>query len=506
MVYSSLSQQKVPVRVALEPACNVLNSFSLLNEVGKLTGLNNKVVQMAAALSPEQRHTNWLVFEGLRDALLLEQEQYPDFPAYLKNLRTQAPGKIRDRVLERLQGRYARRASSFGAEHGAVAPDTARLLSDEQAYLTCVEYTQANTPFDAALQREVHSLLNDAPALHALLVSHLEALWQMPFEAEWKRVQSSLRWQVSMFTHSLDEEEETSVGEIFYSLTGRELPSDVTSQLVEAKEIILVPSWHMGRNVLLWESDARVRLFFSEPPNYDVALLRSTPIGRPELRARLSALADETRLHILELLARQDELPAQDIIAELGLSQSNVSRHLKQLVSAGFLYERRGEGANKTYRLSSFYFDRTARALQQIASGEQARTDGEQAQRGQQLPQELRRFLDRTGKLTTWPPARQRDKLLILEYLASFFEQGRFYNEKEVNEVLQQHSTFKDAAALRRALHEFRFMSRTRDGSRYWLIGTEMPVEEQDAWSPEEQHLFLLKNADPKANLSKEGE
>jgi hypothetical protein len=420
-----------------------------------------------------------LVFDGLRDALMPEREQNTgDFPAYLKDLSEQDPYAIRDRVLERLRSRFARRVSSEGL---SAAPDTARLLSDVQAYLTCVEYVQVDVLFDAGLHREVHSLLNDAPALHAMLVSHLEALWKTTFAAEWKRVQRSLRWQVDMFTLGLDEE--ATIGEVFYTLTGRELPVDIAGRLTGAREIILVQSWHTGRNVTLWEDEESIRLFFSEPPNYDVALLRSTPVGRPELRARLSALADETRLHILELLAAQDELPAQDIIAALGLSQSNVSRHLKQLVTAGFVYERRGEGANKTYRLSSFYFDRTARALQQIASGQQAWIGSEmEAQRTQEatLPQELRRFLDRSGKLTMWPPARQRDKLLILEYLAGFFEQGRIYNEKEVNEVLLLHSTFKDAAALRRALYEYRFMSRTRDGSRYWLIGTGTPEEEQD--------------------------
>jgi ArsR family transcriptional regulator len=118
-------------------------------------------------------------------------------------------------------------------------------------------------------------------------------------------------------------------------------------------------------------------LFFSEPPNYDVALLRSAPIRRPELRARLNVLADETRLRILELLAQQDELLAQDIIAALELSQSSVSRHLKRLVSLGYLYERRGEGANKTYRLSSFYLDRTSRALEQLVAGEEIRSEPE---------------------------------------------------------------------------------------------------------------------------------
>jgi hypothetical protein len=77
-----------------------------------------------------------------------------------------------------------------------------------------------------------------------------------------------------------------------------------------------------------------------------------------------------------------------------------------------------------------------------------------------------------------WPPAKQRDKLLILEYLAAFFEQERSYTEKEVNELLILHSTFKDSAALRRALYEYRFMNRTRDGSQYWLIGYRAPESE----------------------------
>jgi DNA-binding HxlR family transcriptional regulator len=472
MADSSSSQQAAPVRVALEPVYNVLNSMALLNEVGKLPGLNSKIVQMAAAFSPEQLHANRLLFEGLRDALAPEQDG-EEFSAYLKYLSEQNPDTVRERALERLRARFIWHTSSEQAEHGLMAPDAARLLSDAQAYLACVKYAQGDTPFDAALHTEVHRLLNGAPALHTMLVSHLETLWNMAFEAEWKRVQRSLRWQVEMFTYNLDEQ--AAVGEVFSILTGRELPSDITRRLAGAQEIILVPSWHTGRNVTLWEDEASIRLFFSEPPNYDVAQ-RATPVGRPELRARLSALADETRLHILELLAQQDELPAQEIIAQLGLSQSNVSRHLKQLVSAGFLYERRGEGANKTYRLSSFYFERTARALQQIVSGEQARSEETQSDR--QRPQELRRFLDRSGKLTTWPPARQRDKLLILEYLASFFEPGRIYSEKEVNELLLQHSAFKDAAALRRALYEFRFMSRTRDGASYWLIDTETPEGE----------------------------
>ncbi len=457
-----------PIRIALEPVYNALNSFSLLTATERLPGLNAWVLQTAAALTAEQRHTNRLLFEGLHAALRPEQEE-PDFPSYLHNLTEINPYGLRERVLEHLRTRYSRRVKF---EDSNAAPDTKRLLSDVQVYLACVEHVQEDVSFDAALQAEVHALLNNPEAMHRLIISHLEELWKTTFAAEWRHVQSRLHWQVEMFSRSLDDE--TTIEETFRLLTGRDLPPDVLGRLTEITEIIIVPSWHTGRHITLRNDGLRARLFFSEPPNYDITVLRSTPVSRAELRARLGALADETRLRILELLAQQDEMNAQDIIAALDLSQSSVSRHLKQLVSLGYLYERRGEGANKTYRLSSIYIERTTRALKQLLSGEETLTRPQVGTRDETQPQELRRFLDRSGKLNMWPPAKQRDKLFILEYLAAFFEQGRVYTEKEVNELLILHSTFKDSAVLRRALYEYRFMNRTRDGSQYWLIGPEV--------------------------------
>jgi predicted transcriptional regulator len=471
MAQSLSTSQAIPIRVALEPVYNALNSFSLLTATERLPGLNAWVLQTAAALTPEQRHTNRLVFEGLRDALTPEPEE-PDFPSYLHNLTEMNPDVLRERVLESLRTRYSRRVTS---EDSNAAPDTKRLLSDVQVYLACVEYVQDDASFDAALQAEVHALLNDPEAMHRLIISHLEELWKTTFAAEWKHVQSRLHWQVEMFSRSLDEE--TTIEDTYRALTGRDLPLDLLGRLTDITEIILVPSWHTGRHITLWNDGLNARLFFSEPPNYDITVLRSTPVSRAELRARLGALADESRLRILELLSQQDEMNAQDIIAALDLSQSSVSRHLKQLVSMGYLYERRGEGANKTYRLSSFYFERTTRALKQLLSGADTLARSLEAHDETQ-PQELRRFLDSSGRLTMWPPAKQRDKLFILEYLAAFFEQGRVYTEKEVNELLMLHSTFKDSAALRRALYEYRFMNRTRDGSQYWLIGSRAPESE----------------------------
>src|SRR5437764_9927377 len=91
-----------PLRVALEPVYNALNSFSLLTAAEQLPGLNAWVVQTAAAPTPGHWHTNRLVFAGLRDALTPEQD-VPDFPAYLNQLRALDPDRVRNRVLERMR-------------------------------------------------------------------------------------------------------------------------------------------------------------------------------------------------------------------------------------------------------------------------------------------------------------------------------------------------------------------------------------------------------------------
>lgn len=67
------------------------------------------------------------------------------------------------------------------------------------------------------------------------------------------------------------------------------------------------------------------------------------------LVARLSALADPTRLRILHLL-HDEELAVSDLADVVQLPQSTVSRHLKQLIDQGWLVSRR-EGTSHQYRM-----------------------------------------------------------------------------------------------------------------------------------------------------------
>ena len=70
-----------------------------------------------------------------------------------------------------------------------------------------------------------------------------------------------------------------------------------------------------------------------------------------ELAGRLKALADETRLHMLALLAEHRELCVCNFEYALEITQSKASRHLRYLYHAGIVDERR-QGVWIHYRLA----------------------------------------------------------------------------------------------------------------------------------------------------------
>lgn len=66
----------------------------------------------------------------------------------------------------------------------------------------------------------------------------------------------------------------------------------------------------------------------------------------PELVAKyFRGLGDPTRLRILELLERDDELSVGELVARLGLPQATVSTHLGCLRWCGFVSTRREQRA-----------------------------------------------------------------------------------------------------------------------------------------------------------------
>lgn len=70
-----------------------------------------------------------------------------------------------------------------------------------------------------------------------------------------------------------------------------------------------------------------------------------------ELCAILKALSDETRLKMLAVLLAEGELCVCDVVEALQITQSKASRHLRYLVNAGYLEDRK-DGTWVHYRIA----------------------------------------------------------------------------------------------------------------------------------------------------------
>ena len=78
----------------------------------------------------------------------------------------------------------------------------------------------------------------------------------------------------------------------------------------------------------------------------------------------------------------------------------------------------------------------------------------------------LEHLLDNYQRVTRWPKDRKQ-RLLVLDYLSTKFNQSKTYHELEVNELLKQWHTFQDWSGLRRELVDRKYLERNTSGTEY---------------------------------------
>jgi DNA-binding transcriptional ArsR family regulator len=346
----------VKVDFALAPAINVYESLNLLSSVDELSGLNAWVEQTAQALSPELRRVNNMLFGT--GTCMRPSATLPDFPAYIRWMEDREPSE------------FIRRAFWMVTEEalpGEPAPDVEVLIQDVETYVGYVERwyrfkkAEKGYTFNPQPLRDIHPYLSNPAALKQLIIDHLRTTWESVLKPEWERklplLQESIEAFQQMEYHNL-----TAV-EAIRAVTGRDV-SYLDWQWGE--HMIFVPSPHIGPYITPYtmdDSKTMWLLFGVRMP--EGTRLRSNELSRSELNIRLSALADDTRLRILELVAQRGELCAQDIITMLDLSQSAASRNLRQLTATGYLTERRRETA-KCYSLNYDRVDDTLKAMRRF--------------------------------------------------------------------------------------------------------------------------------------------
>lgn len=174
-----------------------------------------------------------------------------------------------------------------------------------------------------------------------------------------------------------------------------------------------------------------------------------------ELLAFFSALADDERLAIAGMVARQ---PASldEIVALSGVRRRDATRHLTMLERAGIVTRSSAEQA--IWRLDVEHLrERREALLTRQHSAPSGPDDAPAAER-----RVLETFFD-GDRLRDIPVARVK-RLVVLRWLAGQFDSERRYPERDVNEILKRHHP--DAASLRRALVDEGLMR--RDSGVYW--------------------------------------
>ncbi|MBP6789194.1 MAG: winged helix-turn-helix transcriptional regulator [Candidatus Promineofilum sp.] len=350
-----LSDDPAPtLSVALEPAHNVQHSLLLLARADEVSGFDEWVYRTAATMTPEERDTNQLVMIGFHYAVQPRQS-FASFPLYVEHLATVRPAYLRDKVLDA----YVNIIRLNENDTGDARPTYDAILADVNIFLAFLRrgFGEHVIP---EIERQAYTYLLDPPALQQLIVGHLRAMWYKYLAVEWERVRPMLQKAVRAFDSvDLNRLERSTAAEY---VLGQPLKDDKWCHKIDdAARVTFVPSAHVGPYTARIEANGRLWILFGARQPQDAG--EAAPeLTRAELLVRLSALADDTRLSILRLVAEQGELRSQDVIGLLDLSQSGASRHLQQLSAAGFLSERRCNGA-KCYHLNGERVDNTLAAL-----------------------------------------------------------------------------------------------------------------------------------------------
>jgi DNA-binding transcriptional ArsR family regulator len=343
------------VTFALEPAANGLESSLLLAKNELEPGLHGWVEKTRSIMSGDELYRHRLVITGFFFALLPEHRNLT-FPMYLADLEA-TPGKVlRDRMLKR----YAEICLD---KTGSVTSKTLNwdpILKSAESYIEFLLMGFGTEHVEEEIERQAYEYVKKPEEMKALIISHLDWFWKDHLETEWSRVQPLLEKTIRAY-QQLDLNGLSS-REIIHRVTGQDPVDAHWNQLLEqSKRIAFVPNAHTGQYTHKMLVGECLCIFFGARPP-EGSQERIPELDRTDIISRLSTLADDTRMQILQLIAEKGEMRAQDIIEAIGLSQPSTSRYLSQLAAAGYLLERRVNTA-KVYTLNHDRIEKTLKAV-----------------------------------------------------------------------------------------------------------------------------------------------
>lgn len=349
-----VAPQKPHITFAVDPVRNVLTSMLLLSE--DVSGLGGWIEHTLATLDPAILETHHRLIKFAVGQL--QGEDWPSFPAWLDDLATRDPhAMVYAEVSNTIKHVRQKMGDDFDPSF-----TTERLLADRDVYLEFQQTACDYFGYECELDRyaDEHAMFSDPPARLQQVISHLRMMWDEYLTAEWERNLPLIQDSIAAF-ESLNLNRLTTAQAV-HRVIERDEPQQWGAWRDNLQEIIFIPSAHVGPYLLMIEDSPTQAWIVFGARTPEGATVQSPILRRSDLLVRLSALADDTRLRILAMLADGNELETRSIQDELDLSKSAASRHLRQLTAGGYVIVRQQEKSNY-YRLNPERFTDTWHAL-----------------------------------------------------------------------------------------------------------------------------------------------
>jgi len=348
-------------RISLEPVPNAIASMMLLTKAEEMPGSGAWVAEMREKLTADDLFRHKLVIIGFFHAILPEKD-WASFSDYLDDLENSDPVSLRDKMLDT----YAEICIGCDEETKVKEVNWDEILKTPETYVAFLVERFGEDLVEVDMETKAYEYVIDPPAMQKFIVDHLRWFWNEHLSQEWTHTEPILRESIKAFQNAnLDN---MSRLEMARYITGQDLEEEKWGHtLGKADQVVFMPNPHIGPYVTRMYCGDRVILVFGArlPEDADV---RIPELDRADIVARMSALADDTRLRILQMIAESGELRSQDIMKEVKLSQPSVSRYLTQLTATGYLQERRVNGS-KAYALNRDRIEKTLKAVHKFLLG-----------------------------------------------------------------------------------------------------------------------------------------
>ncbi len=357
----------------IELVRNALNAMQLIADCNEFPGVDPFITKTNAALGDAVKTFNEVIMVGLQYAAFPVQD-FSSFDAYLNDLKQVNPQLLQERVFHSydLISSYKINILSRDNPITVTKKDQDRLLSSKKIYLEYLTKSFGNETLDYETEGRAYDYLVNPRELRDRMVDHFQYMWTRFLQAEFTRRQAVLEKTVA----DLNRINLSSIHPLQAAkkITGHDIEQEWANRRWElnwiktSNKVVFVPSFHMGPYLGRRVIQDAMYIFFS-PRMAQGFELSSPDLARSDVNTRLATLADDIRLQILKMLTQKKEMSSKQIMADLKLSQSSASRHLKQLSANGFLNERRQNSA-KIYSLNQAFISQTMDAVSNYLSGE----------------------------------------------------------------------------------------------------------------------------------------